>query len=183
VGAFTALLMALLTRSLTWKNLVSSIMDAGRFSAMVFLIVIGAIILMYFLAMSGIPTALAELAIEAALPPLIVVGFMILVYMLLGCIMPMLGMILLTIPVFYPVILHLGFDPIWFGIIVTHIGEIALITPPIGVNVYVISGVAPDVPMEQIFRGIIPFLISDVIVTVFLVFFPQISIWLPSMMY
>jgi len=183
IGAFSAFIMALVTRNLSWRTLGNSLLDAGRFSAMVFLIVIGAILFMYFLAMSGVPTAMAELAIGSAMPPLAIIAFILLVYILLGCIIDTLGMILLTVPIFFPVILHLGFNPIWFGVIVAHVAEIALITPPIGINVFVIKGVAEDVSMAGIFRGIIPFLISDLVVTVFLVLFPQISLWLPSTMF
>lgn len=182
IGAFSAFIFSLATRNLTWKNLTASLMDTGRFTAMIFLIVVGAMLFMYFLALSGLPTALAEFVTRAATSPMMVIAYIIVIYLFLGCILDTLGMVLLTVPIFFPIVVSVGFDPIWFGIIVVLAAEIGLITPPVGINVFVIKGVAEDVPMHEIFRGIVPFLIADLVVVAIVVAFPQIALWIPSMM-
>ncbi len=106
--------------------------------------------------------------------------FIIVLYMILGCFIDTMAMVLLTVPIFFPVIVNLGFDPIWFGILIALVVETAMITPPIGMNVYVIAGVAKDIPMETIFKGIFPFVIVMIIFIILLVAFPQIATFLPS---
>lgn len=182
IGAFSAFLFSLVTRNLTRKNLTESLMDAGRFTAMIFLIVVGAMLFMYFLAISGLPTALAEFVAKAGLSPMMLIFYIIAIYLFLGCILDTLGMVLLTVPTFFPIIVSAGFDPIWFGIIVVLACEVGMITPPVGLTVFVISGIAGDVPMHHIFRGIVPFLIADLVVVAIVVAFPQIALWIPSMM-
>jgi tripartite ATP-independent transporter DctM subunit len=182
IGAFSAFLFAIATRNLTRENLTASLMDAGRFTAMIFLIVVGAMLFMYFLAMSGLPTALAEFVTGQAMSPLMVIIYIIVIYLFLGCILDTLGMVLLTVPTFYPIIVSIGFDPIWFGVVVVLACEIGLITPPVGLNVFVVKGVAEDVPMQGIFQGIVPFLIADLVVVAIVVAFPIIALWIPSMM-
>ncbi|MBA7627895.1 C4-dicarboxylate TRAP transporter large permease protein DctM [subsurface metagenome] len=117
------------------------------------------------------------------LPPVAVIAIIIFVYLILGTFLNVMGMLLLTVPIFFPVILALGFHPIWFGIIVVRASEIAMITPPVGLNVYVVASAIKDIRLEQVFKGILPFLIGDIITLVFLVAFPQISLFLPSLMY
>lgn len=183
LGAFAAFVMALLAGKLKWKNLTSSLMETGRTSSMIFLLVVGGMLYMHFLALSGLPTTLAHFIIGLELPAVAVIAIIIFVYLILGTFLNVMGMLLLTVPIFFPVILTLGFHPIWFGIIVVRASEIAMITPPVGLNVYVVASAIKDIRLEQVFKGIIPFLIGDIITLVFLVAFPQISLFLPSLMY
>jgi tripartite ATP-independent transporter DctM subunit len=182
IGAFAAFVFSLATRTLTWKSLTESLMDTGRFTAMIFLIVVGAMLFMYFLAMSGLPVAMSEFVTRAGMSPLMVIFSIMVIYLILGCILDTLGMVLLTVPTFYPIIVSIGFDPIWCGVIVVLACEIGLITPPVGLNVFVVKGVAEDVPMQGIFQGIVPFLIADLVVVAIVVAFPIIALWIPSMM-
>jgi C4-dicarboxylate transporter DctM subunit len=147
---------------------------------MILIIVLGAIIFNKFVAITRLPFALADWAVTLNMPPLAIMSLIIFIYLIGGCFMDALGLILLTVPIFFPVAVKLGFDPIWFGIIITRISEIGVITPPVGMNVYIIKGVAPDVPLSTIFRGIMPFLMADIIAVILLVAFPQIIMWLPS---
>ena len=112
----------------------------------------------------------------------IILGAIILVYFFLGSIMSSMAMIILTVPIFFPVIMSLGFDPLWFGILIVRVCEVGVITPPVGMNVYIIHGIAKDIPMSTIFRGIVPFLIADVCHIAMLVAIPQLSLFLPSLM-
>jgi TRAP-type C4-dicarboxylate transport system permease large subunit len=148
---------------------------------MVMIIVVGATILGHFLAVSRIPFMLADWVGGLPLPPWAIMCFIIALYLLGGCFMDALGMILLTIPIFYPVVLQLGFDPIWFGVTIVLITEMGVITPPVGINVYVVSGVAGDVPLERIFRGVLPLLAALIVCNLLLLLFPQLVVWLPSL--
>ena len=180
VGAFGAFLFALGKRRLTWKAFIDGLVDSTKTTAMAFTILIGATILTYFLAVSRLPANLSDLIASLALHPLVVLLFISILYFILGCVMDAISMILLTIPVLYPVVLALGFDPIWFGVYIVVMAEMGMITPPVGMNVFVIAGVAKDVPMYTIFRGIAPFLIEDIVVLVVLIFVPQDALFLPG---
>ena len=149
---------------------------------MVFLILIGAHILGYFLAISQIPDQLSILASESGLNSYIVLALLIFAYIVLGCFMEGLAIMVLTIPIVYPLVLDMGFDPIWFGVIITLVMEMSLITPPVGINVFIISGIAKEVPMYTIFRGILPFWFAMLVCIIFLVVFPQIALFLPLTM-
>jgi tripartite ATP-independent transporter DctM subunit len=181
-GACGALIIGLLGRTLSWRGFLNSLADTTRISAMVFLIVAGGTVYGHFLAITRLPSELSAWVGGLPLSPNAIMGLIIFVYIIGGCFMDGLAMIVFTVPIFYPVVVGLGFDPIWFGVIVVLIGEIAAITPPVGINVYVVKGVAPDVPMETIFRGILPFLGALVVCTIILIFFPQIVTFLPSFM-
>ncbi|MFH1652233.1 MAG: TRAP transporter large permease subunit [Chloroflexota bacterium] len=182
VGAFGALVITLSTRRLSWSKFVGAVVDTGKITSMVFLILIGAMIFGYFLAYTRLPFELAGFVTGLNLPPLAILTAVLLVYLALGCIMDSLSLIILTTPIFLPLILALGFDPIWFGVIFVIILEAGLITPPVGMNVYIIKGVAKDVPMETIFRGILPFLAAMIFCIVILTAFPQIALFLPNLM-
>ena len=129
---------------------------------MIFVIVLGAIILGYFLAATKLPFELANFAGGLQVNRYIILLFILIIYLFLGCIMDSLAMILLTVPIFFPLVMALGFNPVWFGIIIVRVTEIGLITPPVGLNVFIIKGVAGDVSMYTIFRGILPFLLADI---------------------
>ncbi|MBA7585100.1 C4-dicarboxylate TRAP transporter large permease protein DctM [subsurface metagenome] len=182
VGALGSFLIMLARRKASRRNILDSLLAAGKITGMIFAIMLGAFILNYFLAIAQVPMTLANFVGGLSLPPLAILAGILIIYLFLGCIMDAMAMIVLTVPIFLPVVLELGFDPIWFGILVVRVVEIGLITPPIGLNVFVIAGVAKDVPMYDIFRGILPFLAADIVCIALLVAFPQISLFLPSAM-
>jgi C4-dicarboxylate transporter DctM subunit len=148
---------------------------------MIFTIIIGAFIFNAFLAVSTVPMELASWVSTLGFSPILIMILIIFAYMVLGCFIDAMSMIVLTIPIFYPVVTSLGFDPIWFGIIIVLVTEMAMITPPVGMNVYVIAGVARDVPMQTIFRGILPFVLIEIFFIALVVAFPQIVLFLPSL--
>jgi tripartite ATP-independent transporter DctM subunit len=180
VGAFFVLALGVVARRLNWKGFTESIYTTTGTTAMILIIILGAIIFNKFVAVTRVPFALAEWVVGINLPPLVIMAMIIIVYIIGGCFMDSLGLILLTVPIFFPVAVKLGFDPIWFGIIITRVSEIGVITPPVGINVYVMKGVAKDVPLVTIFRGIVPFLIADIFSVFFLLFVPQFVLFLPS---
>ena len=182
VGAFGAFIFGLARRRLGWRAFKDSLIDTGKTTAMVFVIVLGAMILGYFLAVSRIPFALADIVGALVVNRYVILVLILLVYLFLGCIMDSMAIMLLITPIFFPLAMSLGFNPIWFGILITRVTEIGLITPPVGLNVYIIRGVARDVPMQTIFRGIVPFLVADVCHVALLIAIPQISLFLPSFM-
>lgn len=182
VGAFGAFAFGLARRRLGWRLMKESLADTGKTAAMIFVIMLGAMILGYFLAISRLPFVLADTVSALPLNRYIILIVILFVYLVLGCIMDSMAIMLLVTPIFFPVITSLDFNPIWFGILVTRLTEMGLITPPVGLNVYVIHGVARGVPMQDIFRGIIPFLFSDVLHVALLISIPQLSLFLPSLM-
>jgi tripartite ATP-independent transporter DctM subunit len=181
VGAAGSLVIALVKRALTWKILKQILFETVRTSAMVFFIVTGAVIFGRFLAVSQIPFAVAEWFTNLPLPGIFTMFLIILFFLIAGCFIDALALVLLTIPIFYPVIIELGYNPIWFGVIVVVITQMGVITPPVGVNVYVVSGIERDIPLQSIFRGALPFLLMLVVAAVILTVFPQISLWLPNL--
>ncbi len=181
-GAFLTLLIAIIRRQLYWKEFVQSLADTTKISCMIMVIVTGAVIFGHFMAITRIPYLLADYVSSLPLPPHAIIGVIIFVYLIGGCFMDALAMIMLTIPIFFPVVQALGFDPIWFGVVIVLITEMGVITPPVGINVYVVYGVARDVPLENIFKGVFPMLISLLVCNLLLILFPQIALWLPSLM-
>jgi C4-dicarboxylate transporter DctM subunit len=182
VGAFGTLLIALIGRNLSWRGLIRSLDETTRVSCMIFVIVAGATVFGHFLAVTGIPANIGVWVSELALPPPVIIGLIILVYLVLGCLMDSLAMIMLTIPIFFPVVTTLGYDPIWFGVIIVLVTEMGVITPPVGINVYVVAGVARDVPLHIIFKGATHLLMALLVTAVLLILFPQIATFLPSLM-
>jgi len=182
VGAFGAFLITIIKRRLTWDNLRGSLTETAKTTAMVFAILIGANIFGYFLAVSQIPDQLSTWISGLGLNRYVVMAILIFAYIILGCFMEGLAIMVLTIPIVFPMVMDLGFDPIWFGIIITLVMEMSLITPPVGVNVFIISGVAKDVPMYTIFRGIFPFWVAMLVCIIFILIFPQIALFLPVTM-
>jgi tripartite ATP-independent transporter DctM subunit len=182
VGAFGAFTMALLMRRLTWSNLKESVLETGKTTAMIFIILLGVLILLRFMALSGVSGTITTFATMLPLPPLAVLMGILLVFMFLGMFMSAIGMMMITLPLVTPVIASLGYDPLWFGIIVIKMTEMAAITPPVGVTVYAVKSVAPDIPLEDVFKGIFPFLAMDILTVGVLIAFPQIILWLPRTM-
>jgi len=181
-GAAGALVIALARRTLTWRGFLDSLADTTRITAMVFLIVAGATVFGHFMSVTRVPFDLSEWVGGLDMSSYVIMMFIILGYLIGGCFMDSLALITLTIPILYPLVLALGFDSIWFGVIIVLVSEMGVITPPVGINVYVIKGVAPDVPLETIFRGIFPFLGAIIVCIAILIFFPQIALFLPSFM-
>jgi tripartite ATP-independent transporter DctM subunit len=182
IGAFLTILIAMFRRQLTWNAFVKSLADTTKISCMIMVIVTGAVIFGHFMAITRLPYELAEWVSSLPFPPHAVMGVIILVYLFGGCFMDALAMIMLTIPIFFPVVQKLGFDPIWFGVVIVLITEMGVITPPVGVNVYVVYGVAKDVPLENIFRGVFPMLLALLLCNLILLLFPQIALFLPNLM-
>ena len=182
MGATGALAFALWRRALTWRTLYESLLESARTTAMLFLILIGALIFSEFINITTMPADLKAFVSRFAVHPFMVVAAICAVYVVLGTAMEELSMILLTLPVFFPVIVQLGFDPIWFGIIIVCVVEIGLISPPVGMNMFVLRTLLPEVPTGTVFRGVMPFMWADVIRLAILVAFPIISLWLPSLM-
>lgn len=182
VGACGACVFAMLRRRLNWHSFQESLTSSTKTTAMIFVIFLGAMILGYFLAITRLPFELASLIGGLPVNRYLILILIVMVYLLLGCVMDSLAMILLTVPIFYPLIKTLGFDPIWFGIIVVRCMEIGMITPPVGLNVFIIKGIAQDVPMYTIFRGVIPFIVADVCHVTLLVLVPQTATFLPGLM-
>jgi tripartite ATP-independent transporter DctM subunit len=182
IGATALFLIVLLKRRLTFRDLVASLLEALRISVMVLFLVAGANVFSYFLALSTIPTVFSTWMAGLQISRYAILGMIVLVYLILGCFLDAISMMVLTMPVIFPVITSLGFDPIYFGVICVLMMEAGLITPPVGLNVYTLAGVAKDVPMEEIFRGALPFLISIIAVVILITLFPKICLFLPSMM-
>jgi tripartite ATP-independent transporter DctM subunit len=179
-GAGTVALLGLVKRSLTWRNLVEAAEDTLLISCMVMFVIFGATLFGRFMAVTRLPFMLSTWIGGLALPPAFIMILVVLIHLIGGCFMDGLAMIMLTVPILLPTILALGFDPIWFGVMITLMVEMGAITPPVGINVYVIKGIAPDVPLETIFKGIFPFLWALIVVTIILIFFPEIATFLPG---
>jgi len=148
---------------------------------MVLCVIAGATVFGHFMAVSTIPFILADWVGGLPLPPMAIMGLIVFIYLIGGCFMDAMALVVLTVPVIYPVVVRLGFDPIWFGVIIVLVSEMGVITPPVGVNVYVIKGIAPEIPLEKIFRGIFPFLMAIIINTVILIVFPKLALILPGL--
>jgi C4-dicarboxylate transporter DctM subunit len=181
IGSFGAFCFAFLRKRLNWNNFKESLVDTIKTTGMIFIIITGAMFLGYFLSVARLPSELANFVSGIPLNRYAILALILLVFLLLGCVMDSMAIVLLTVPIFYPVILKLGFDPIWFGVLVVRLTEIGLITPPVGLNVYIIKGIS-NVPMGTIFRGIVPFLIADICEVALLIAIPQLSLLLPSLM-
>lgn len=183
VGAMGVLVVALAGRNLSWEGFKKSLYDTTRTSAMIMLLVAASIIFGRFMAISRVPFELASWTGSLDLPPFMIMGIILFIYLVLGAFIDALAMILLTIPIFYPIAVGmLGYDPIWFGVIIVLVVAMGVITPPVGMNVYIIKGIAPDVPLEVIFKGIWPFLFAVIVCLVMLMIFPQIATFLPAML-
>ena len=182
IGALCSLGIALMGRNLTFEKLKLSLFETTRTACMVMIIVTGAVIFGHFLAVTRIPYDLAGWVAGLPLPRFVVMMVIIAVYLIGGCFIDALALILLTVPIFYPVILSLNYDPIWFGVIIVLVTQMGVISPPVGINVYVVKGVAPEIPLATIFKGVIPFLVALIIGTIILIAIPQISLFLPGLM-
>ena len=181
VGAFLTIVLALLRRRLSWQGFIQALRDTTRISCMVMMIVTGAVIFGKFMAITRVPFELAGWVGSLPLPPYAIMALIILIYLFGGCFMDSLAMIMLTVPIFFPVVQALGFDPIWFGVVIVLVTEMGVITPPVGINVYVVHGIAKDIPLHTIFRGVFPYLLALLVCTGILLIFPQLALFLPGL--
>jgi C4-dicarboxylate transporter DctM subunit len=187
IGATGAFFFALGRRKLGWQQFKRSLLETVRTTGMIFFIMVGAMVLGYFFAVTRLPNELATLVTNFHVSRYVIWVFVIILYLILGCLMDSLAMVLLTVPILYPLMCFappagLGFDPIWFGIMIVIVVEMGMITPPVGMNVFVIKGMAPDVPTYVIFKGIVPFLVMDLVEVAILTVFPIIVMWLPQVL-
>lgn len=184
VGAAGVLVLTLLPRHLRFVNLKSALLDTTRTTGMIMLLVAGAIIFGRFMSISRMPFELAAFVGDLPLPSFMVMAIILVVYLFLGFFIDALALVLLTIPIFYPVVVQtLGYDPIWFGVIIVLVAAMGVITPPVGMNVYIIKGVVPSVPLEVIFSGIWPFLFALIVCISILLAFPGITTFLPNLVF
>ena len=190
IGAGGAFLIALARGALTWRSLLEVLTDSARTTAMLFTVLIGALIFSNFVNRGGLPDGLLSLVAGYDLPPLAVIAIILAIYLVLGCVFESLSMLLLTIPIFFPVVQGLGYAGlgeeailVWFGIIAVVVTEISLITPPVGLNVFVLSGVLKDVRTSTVFKGVTPFWCADIGRLALLVAFPALSLFLPRLFY
>lgn len=181
IGAFGTFFIALVRKRLTWGVFKESLSTTLVTTGMLFLIMMGAMIFGYFLSVSQLPTEMAAFVGGLSVNRYIILAVILIIVLMLGCIMDSMAIVLLTIPVFYPLVIDLGFNPIWFGILVVRVTEMGMITPPVGMNVFVIKGIS-DVPIGTIFRGIMPFLMADTLQVILLILFPQIVLFIPNLM-
>jgi C4-dicarboxylate transporter, DctM subunit len=182
IGAFGALCFAIARRALTWHGLLDSLIESARTTAMLFAILTGALMFAEFVNYTSMPNDLKALVTAYNLSPILVVTAICAIYVLLGTAMEELSMILLTVPVFFPLVVHLGFDPIWFGILIVVVVEIGLISPPVGMNLFVLRALLPQVSTQTLFQGVLPFVVADVVRLAILIAFPVLSLWLPGLM-
>jgi tripartite ATP-independent transporter DctM subunit len=181
VGAFIVFVIAIL-HGMKWNNMQDALLETAKLTVMIFALIWGILIFVRFLGFAGLPQVFAEWIISLPFPPVVLMIFILLGYAVLGMFMDAIGMLLLTLPVVYPAVISLGYDPIWFGIIVVKMCEVCLITPPVGLNCYVVHAVRPDIPLGDVFRGIAPFFGADVATIALFIAFPDIILWLPSLL-
>ncbi len=181
IGAAGSILIGILKRNLSFKIMRQALLETARTSGMIFLIVASAVVFGRFLAISQIPFVVASWFSALPLPGFIIMGLIIIFYLILGCFIDSLALVLLATPIFYPVVLGLGYDPIWFGVLIVICTQMGVITPPVGVNVYVVSGIDRSIPLNTIFKGAMPFLFTLIIFTVLFIIFPQLALFLPQL--
>ena len=180
MGAVGSVAIAAVGRNCTLKMLWQAAQETIRTSCMVMVIVAGATMFGHFLAVTGLPTQFAGWLAGLPVPPWVIIIMIILFYLVAGCFIDSLALILLTIPIFYPVVMGLGYDPIWFGVMIVLVTQMGVITPPVGVNVYVVSGIDRSIPLQTVFRGSMPFLLALFVACGLLMLFPPLATWLPQ---
>ncbi len=182
VGASMALIISLVRRRLTGRSFLESLGETASNTGLIFVIIIGASVFSYFATLSGLPGATVASIEGLGLPPLAVIGMLMLFYLILGALFDTIAAMVLTLPFVYPLVTGLGYDPIWWGVVMVVVIELGMITPPIGINVFVLHGMARDLPLGTIFRGVIPFVFADLARLIVLILFPALSLWLPDVL-
>jgi C4-dicarboxylate transporter DctM subunit len=183
VGVFFTLVVSVATRRLSWKGLMNSIGETLKISCMVFMLVAGAIIFGRFLAVTRLPFLVADFAAALPVPRYAILALVLIIYLIGGCFMDSLGFLVLTIPIFFPLGVALGFEPIWYSILLTMVTTMGAITPPVGVNIYVVKALAPDIKLGTIFQSVSFFLVACIISIIILIFFPQLALIIPNAMH
>jgi tripartite ATP-independent transporter DctM subunit len=183
IGAAGSLIIAAARKQLTIKVIIQSLKETARTSCMVMIIVTGAVIFGHFLAVTRIPFSLATSMATLPLPGWMIMSIIILFFLIAGAFIDALALVLLTIPIFFPVVIELGYDPIWFGVIIVVVTQMGVISPPVGVNVYVVSGIERGIPLQNIFRGALPFLAALILSAILLISFPSICTFLPELIH
>jgi tripartite ATP-independent transporter DctM subunit len=182
VGAFGALVLGLSKRRLSWQGFNSALSQTVRLTGMIFMLIIGATIFNYFLALTEIPFSMARLVGELPVSPVFILTALLIMYIILGFIMDIMAVMILSVPIVYPILLALDINPVWFGVLVVLTIMMGNVTPPVGIVVYTVGGLVKDVPLFTIFRGVVPFLLAMLIGMGILIAFPQISLFLPNLM-
>lgn len=182
-GVFFTLAVSISTRKLTWKGFLNSITETLKISCMVYVLVTGAIIFGRFLAVTRLPFMVADFAAKLPVSPYVILAMVLLIYLLGGCFMDSLGFLVLTIPIFFPLGIALGFDPIWYSILLTMVTTMGAITPPVGVNIYVVKALAPDIGLGTIFKSVSFFLLASIVSMLILIIFPQLALIIPNAMH
>ncbi|MFC1846153.1 TRAP transporter large permease [Chloroflexota bacterium] len=182
VGAFGALILGLIRKGITWKSFTESLYNTLHLTGMIFLLIIGAMVFNYFMAVSELPFTLANFVGTLPVQPIVILALILVVYVILGFFMNVIAIVVLTIPIFYPLILSLQIEPVWFAVLVVLTIMIGLVTPPVGMVVFAVAAYVKDVSLFTIFKGVWPFFYAMLVALIILIAFPQISLWLPSMM-
>ncbi len=182
IGAFGSFIILIIKKKFTGKNIYTALLQTMKLMGLIFLILIGAMIFSVFLSLSQMPFALTEFMTGLGLPPVGTLLIIILLFIIFGCIIDSLALVLLFTPIFFPVILSLGFDPLWFGVIIVIVMQQGMMTPPIGMSCFIINAVAKDVPLSQVFKGVMPFWAVTILIIIILIAFPQIALFLPAIM-
>jgi C4-dicarboxylate transporter, DctM subunit len=183
IGAMGGFLFALIRRALTLRVLYEILVESARTTAMLFMILIGALIFANFVNFTSMPTDLKNFVAQFGIHPMWVMIAICVIYVILGTAMEELSMILLTVPVFFPLVVSLGFDPVWFGIIIVVVVMIGLISPPVGMNMFVVRTLLPNVSIGTVFRGVMPFVVAECVLLAVLVAFPGISVYMPNLLF
>jgi tripartite ATP-independent transporter DctM subunit len=183
IASFVAIVIAAATRQLTWRGFYECVMETLRTTGMLMFIIVGAWIFAYFVVQTRLPVGLINLIRHFDLAPWAVILLILVFYVILGCVLDAVAIILVTVPVFLPVATALGYDSVWYGILMVVVVEIGLITPPVGLNIFVMRAQLPDIPLTTMFAGIAPFLVADAILIGLLMIFPQIALWLPGLLF
>ncbi|MFU8862501.1 MAG: TRAP transporter large permease [Rhodobacterales bacterium] len=182
-GVATAIILVIALRErMALREFGNGLLDTVKTTAMIFMVIWGVMIFVRFLAFTGLPAAVTESVLGLDVPRWVILMGVIVMYLLLGMILDGLGMMLLTLPVVFPAMMGLGYDPVWFGILLIKLIEVGVVTPPVGLNCYVVNGIRPDIPLEKIFRGVAPFLVGEIFIIAVIVAFPDFILWLPNMM-
>ena len=182
LGAFVVFILALIN-GMTWFKLKEALLETAKLTAMIFTLIWGVLVFVRFLGFAGLPEMFTNFIVSLPYPPVVVMILILLGYAILGMFMDAIGMLLLTLPVVFPAVIALGYDPIWFGIVVVKMAEVCLVTPPIGLNCFVVSAVRPDIPVQTVFRGVGPFVIADFLTVAAFLAFPGIITWLPQQVF
>jgi tripartite ATP-independent transporter DctM subunit len=182
IGAFVGFLTVLITRRAGWKQIFNSLVESGTVSSMVLFILVGGIMFGNMMALTRLPVMLSEWITGLSIPPIAILVCIIIMYLLLGCFMDTVSTMIITLPIIFPIIVNLGFSPIWFGVLMVQNVELGCVTPPFGMNLFVLRGILKNTTLQEIFRGVAWFIVPMVITMAIYIAFPQIILWLPGMM-